>query len=231
MAEQNGHRPWARVFRFGMAWVYEQAFDFEGARAVCEQEFKRQDSQLGQGLGLIVLGAAHLGLGEFDRALDLSSEINRQLDGRSILMDWILQMPFQLGWSECRLARGEIDLARREAERLCELAARPPERTYLALGHHLLAEIALAEGSLDRAEGELSTAFVALAGEDAPLAEWRVHVTAATLHGRRKHKAQAKRHLSQSAETLLRLKDSLLGWPELQRSLISHAGVQAVLAE
>jgi hypothetical protein len=46
--------------------------------------------------------------------------------------------------------------ARREAELVCELAAGPGERTYLALGHRVLAEIAMAEKDWVEAEAAVS---------------------------------------------------------------------------
>jgi len=231
MAERNGHRPWARVFRFGMAWVYEQAFHFEAARALCEQELDRtQEPLLGQFLGLIVLGAAQLGLRQHERALRVLTETAQRVEQGHGLMDWILRMPLHLGLAECRLARGELEHARREANQLCELAARPPERTYLALGGQMLAEIALTERNEARAEAALSKALITLEGAEAPLAEWRVHWTAAKLRGQRKQKAQAKRHRARSAATITRLVDSLRDWPELQRNLRSESRVQALLA-
>jgi DNA-binding winged helix-turn-helix (wHTH) protein/tetratricopeptide (TPR) repeat protein len=230
MAERNGHRPWARVFRFATAWVYEQAFDFEGARALCEQELRRmQEPLLGQLLGLIVLGAARLGLQQYGLALQDFTEVIHRLEKGHILMDWILRMPLHRGLGECRLARGELEPARREAAQLSELAARPPERTYLALGRQTLAEIALAEGSATRAEAELSRALATLEGVEAPLAEWRVHETAMKLWLRRKHMARAKRHRARSAATIRRLTDSLRDWPALQRCLLSEPRAQAIL--
>jgi hypothetical protein len=93
----------------------------------------------------------------------------------------------------------------------------------------MLAEIALAEHDDARAEAELSRALAALKGAEAPLAEWRVHETAARLRTRRKQMSQARRHRARSAATLTRLIDSLRDWPELQRSLRSASRVQAIL--
>jgi DNA-binding winged helix-turn-helix (wHTH) protein/tetratricopeptide (TPR) repeat protein len=230
MAERNGHRPWARVFRFGMAWVHEQAFDFEGARSLCEHELDRtQEPLLGRFLGLIVLGRAYLGLGDHGQALHILGEIIDQVERGRGLMDWILRMPLHLALASCRYARGELAAARREAGQLADLAARPPERTYLALGRQMLAEIALAEGDDARAEAELSGALAALDGAAAPLAEWRVHETAARLRTRRRQTGQARRHRARCAATLTRLIDSLRDWPELKRSLRSDSRVRAVL--
>jgi len=230
MAERNGHRPWARVFRFGMAWVHEQAFDFEGARSLCEQGLDQtQEPLLGRFLGLIVLGRAYLGLGDHERALHLLGDIIDQVERGHGLMDWIFRMPLHLALAECRRARGDLGAARSEARQLCDLAARPPERTYLALGKQMLAEIAQAEHNDARAEAELSGALAALDGAEAPLAEWRVHETAARLQSRRKQMARARGHRARCASTLTALIDSLRDWPELERILKSDSRVRGIL--
>ena len=90
-----------------------------------------------------------------------------------------------------------------------------------------MADIALLEDNPTRVEAELAAALAALEGADAPLAEWRVHESAANIHARRNHAAQAHRQRARSAVT--RLADSLRDWPELQRSLLAAPRVQAAL--
>jgi tetratricopeptide (TPR) repeat protein len=231
VAERNDNRAWSRVFRFGLAWVHAEAFDFEGARALCEPALAgAREPLLGQFLGLIVLGAAHLGRGRLDAALEALTTVTRQLDDDNVLMDWILRMPLGRALADHALAQGERSRARHEAERLAQLASRPPERTYLALARSLLAEVALLESSLPRAEAELATALAATEGVEVPLAAWRVHDTAARLHAARHDAMTAKRHRARSAAVLTRLADSLRDRPALQRALLDAPRVQAALA-
>ena len=117
-------------------------------------------------------------------------------------MDWILRLLLHDGLSRYWLAQGELAQARREAEALRELAAPPGERSYLALAHRTLAEIAMAAGRWDEAENEVSRALAALEGKDAPSAEWRVCATAAQLYEQLGHIAEAARHWRRSADAL-----------------------------
>jgi ATP/maltotriose-dependent transcriptional regulator MalT len=85
------------------------------------------------------------------------------------------------GLSELHLGRGDLAAAALAAEQLCALAARPGERTYLAMGHRTLALVAQAAGDSPRAQVEVSRALAVLEGAEAPLALWRVQAMAAQL--------------------------------------------------
>lgn len=41
MAKRNGHPFWAMLFRLELAWLHVHAFDFDGARALCEQGLRQ----------------------------------------------------------------------------------------------------------------------------------------------------------------------------------------------
>jgi tetratricopeptide (TPR) repeat protein len=238
MAEKNGHHPWAMIFRLGLAWLHAEAFDFERARELCEPVLKQTPEGYIQLVGLIWLGLAHLGLKEYERAFDCFSEITRRLERERLWMNWIFQMPLRHGLSQYWLTQREFERARQEAERLCELAAQPGERTWLALGQRTLTEIALAEQRWDQVEVELSRALAAVEGIEAPLAEWRVYAMAAQLHQRQGRNADAD--WARSVAILDRLADSLSGSDQLQpdalvdagrlrQRFLSHPSVQAVL--
>jgi hypothetical protein len=225
MAERNGHRLWARGFRFQMAWLLTHAGNCEGARALCEQERPpSEEVQMDQLLGSIVLGFAHLGQKRPAAALRAFQEVTAQ----STLMRSILHMPLRLGLGQYWLTRRQFGRAREQMIELCRLAATSGERTYLALGHHGLAEAAFARRDLPAAERELSAALRAVDGYEAPLAEWRVCATAARVeltHGRR---AKANAYWTRCATILDRLADSLKDDVDLHRSFLAQPAVQMV---
>ena len=59
----------------------------------------------------------------------------------------IFYLPLYRALAELALARGDFKRAHEEANRLYELAARPGERTYRAIGSSLLARAALGQGA------------------------------------------------------------------------------------
>jgi DNA-binding winged helix-turn-helix (wHTH) protein/tetratricopeptide (TPR) repeat protein len=232
MAERNEHRLASTLFQLELAWLHEQAFDFARACELCERglaEARQSEHETNEWLSLILLGIAHSGLGHGQRALNCFKEITRRVDGKHGLMEWIFQMPLRQGLSEYWLAQEKFDQARQEAERVCQLAAPSGERTYLALGHRTLAEIALAGKDWDQTEAELRQALGALEGSEAPLAEWRVYATVAQFHQQRGHKAEAKRYWVRSAATINRLARSLVEAEELRASLLKHPQVKTIL--
>src|SRR5262249_22558512 len=71
MAERNEHHRWAVLYRLELAWLHEQAFDFERARELCERahaEAQKIRHPYTESLSLILLGMAHLGLDQREAA-------------------------------------------------------------------------------------------------------------------------------------------------------------------
>src|SRR5207249_9323390 len=128
---------------------------------------------------LLLLGCAHHGLGQAERAWHCFKAILQQLEREPDALEWIFQMPLRHALSEYWLSQGVFEPARQEAMRLCALAVQSGERTYLALGKSALARIALAEQQWEQAEADLLQALAVLEGAEVPLAAWRVYATTA----------------------------------------------------
>jgi DNA-binding winged helix-turn-helix (wHTH) protein len=228
MAERNGHHLARQLLQLAMAWLHEQAGDFASARALCEHVLAQaQETQhtTGYFFSLLLLGCAHHGLGQAEHAWHCFNAILQQIEHDPDALEWIFQLPLRYALSEYWLSQAAFDPARQEAERLCELAAQPGERTYLALGKSVLAKIALAEQQWELAEAELSQALAVLEGADVPLAAWRVYATAAQLYEQRGRSTEAKRYWTRSAAVCTRLADSLGNARELRQSLLAYVPV------
>lgn len=148
-----------------MARVYEEGGDFVRTRDLCMQGLQQAQQMplpYGQMVSTVTLGFAQLGLGQLQQAFAVFTDLDCRLERERILMDWVWQIPLRLGLGEYWLTQQDYPCARREAERLCELAAQPGERTYLTLGQHLLTEIALAQRNWEAAETALAQALAVL---------------------------------------------------------------------
>jgi len=231
MAERNEHQRWMALYQLELAWLHEQAFDYEGAREMCEQAHE-QARKIGhpytESLSLILLGKAHLGMGQGEAAFRCFNEVAGRMERERSLMDWILRILLQDGLSRYWLAEGQLAQARREAETMLELVAPPGERTYLALAHRMLAEIAIATQRWDEAETEISRALAALEGAEAPLAEWRVCATAAKISNQLSDTTEAAQHMRRSAEMLNMLAGSLSEDDPLRQSLLTILGMRGI---
>jgi DNA-binding winged helix-turn-helix (wHTH) protein/tetratricopeptide (TPR) repeat protein len=224
IAARNGQRLWKVLYRLELAWLHEQALDFERARdlaAHAVEQADRMDLTFGQIFGRIVLGAAHLGLGARERAFRLFDEVAGRMERERVLMGWILRMPLRLGQAWCWLARRRPVEARREAERLCELAGQPGERTYLALGFLTLAECAAAERQPGRALAYLERARASGGTDDTPLVAWRIETTAARLAAAGGDEDLAKECRQRAVDVLTRLATTVRDVPRLHHALVT----------
>jgi DNA-binding winged helix-turn-helix (wHTH) protein/tetratricopeptide (TPR) repeat protein len=233
MAETNGHRLWATLFRLEMAWLHEQAFDHEAAAGLCERALRAaRDARHPHGelVSLVLLGGAHLGLRQPDRARHYFIEAGETAGWSRALMDFSWQMPLAALLSDGWLALGDLERARAGAERVIALAAEPGERTYLALGYRGLARAAAALGDADGAVRAMRAALDAIQGIDAPAAAWRVHLSAADILGAGRGPGASARHRDRAAAVLRRLATSLATAPALRRSFLAAPEVRAALA-
>ena len=248
MGEENGNPFAAMGFRIGLARLHEEALDFDGARGHCERVLKLVREGRDHTVcsyGLILSGRAHLGLQDHRRAHECFGKAMRLVEGEQGLTDWQLCLPLYQGLSDYWLAQGDLTQAREMATKLCTIAAPPPERTYLALGHRLLAEIAIADRQWDQAEAEVAHALTAMMGAQAsstvwrayaitlpecsspsagsalPLAAWRVYATAAKLCELQGRQPEAEAFRQQSRAVIQKLADSLDGSDPLRESLLS----------
>ena len=226
MAQRNQHTRWAVLFLLELSWLHEQCFDFEVALQMSKQahEQARQiEHPYTELLGLILLGLAHTSLEHHDEAIRCLREADERLGREHILMDWILRILLHHALSRYWLAQRNPAEARREAERVCELAAPPGERTYLALANLVIAEAAMQSGDWNAADAAIGESLTVIQGVSAPLAEWRVCAVAAKLEEQRGRNAESTRHQRRSLEVLNRLADSLHQSDRLRDSLTTSA--------
>jgi tetratricopeptide (TPR) repeat protein len=220
LSERNGHGTAITLLRVMEARLHAQALDFAGARQICQQTLLRAREGSPRFVTLIMLGEAHLGLGEFDLATECFEEVVERSDAGPLRLDWIFQMPLYHGRAEVWLQRGEYDRARQYALFLCELASKSGQRTYFALAWRQLARIALAENDPAQAQSELQLAFEAMEGVAAPLAEWRILHTAAELAERTGREHDAAAYRAGCVACVRALANSLGEHEPLQRSLL-----------
>jgi DNA-binding winged helix-turn-helix (wHTH) protein len=232
MTEQNGHRRLALLFRLERAWLHEQAHDFERAATLCEEslaEARESSYAFGQLIALVLLGFSRLGLGQHQRARAAFDEIGARLDRERLLMDWIWKMPLACGRARLELASGTLEAAARYATDLLKGASASGERTWLALAHTLLAEVAIQECRWKGADASIRAARTALGTEPAPLAAWRVEAAAARLYAHRGQHDLARGAGEAAAAELDHLADSLEGDEALREAFVGAPEIARIL--
>jgi tetratricopeptide (TPR) repeat protein len=220
---QNAHVACMRWLK--LAHMSVEARDCEGALRQCDEACRlyaeRRDITV-HFAERATRGRAYVGLRDFGQALACFAEITLRIEEERILMDPFAFVLVRLGLGECRLIQGYLSGARQEARRLCDIAEKPPERTYLAHGHRLLAEIAMAEERWDEANEEIAKALEIVRAAEVPLAAWRVHATAAALCDRQGRSSEATSHRRGAAEVI----DTIAGTLELTDPLRTTLSAQ-----
>lgn len=225
-AEKNANWLWLLQFKSAMAWLLIESFDYERALELCEQiashpqgeEFKKFTPIIG-----VLFGVAHLGMNQPERAFAWLSETAEKMGMGGSLLDWVSQILLGEGLSRYWLAMGDYEQAREHAMEIRQIAARSDQRTYMAIGSGLLAEIAMARGDFEQADAELAEALSQIEGFEARLAELRVFPLAARLNAKLGRAAEASDWHRRSASLFNRLAGSLGERTELRESLLSKS--------
>jgi tetratricopeptide (TPR) repeat protein len=168
-------------------------------------------------------------LGNYDRALDHLMKARAEMDRQPLMDDWDQSMPLQAGLTELWFAKGDLALARQEAERFLEVALATEERTYQGLAWEANARVAMAEQEWERAGKCVAKALSTIEGYEVPLAAWRVHSTAAQLYARHGESEASSACRELSRATIMKLADSLAPEEPLRTIFLSAPTVRRVL--
>ena len=174
---QSINDPGSALCRLTLAWLYVEAMDFDGARALCEgvDEKILAENQFAYFFQRAVLAKAFVGLGEPQQARHQFDDIHRRMDQDGVPLDFTIATQLYHCLGEYCLQVADIDQARRWARQLHDYAAPAPDHNHLAQAHGLLARIALAAGDPGEARVQLSQALSIVDNADFPLASWRVY--------------------------------------------------------
>jgi hypothetical protein len=119
--------------------------------------------------------------------------------------------------------------ARTEAERFLSVTLATAERSWQALAWEANARVAMAQLDLDRARDCIAKALSTMEGFEVPLADWRVHATAADLDRASDNSESADNHRELSSATILKLADSLAAEEPLRKTFLFAPSVRRVL--
>jgi tetratricopeptide (TPR) repeat protein len=178
----------------------------------------------------VIAGTAEVGLGNHERALEHLLAAKQEMDTHTVIGDWYCRMMLQAALADLWLARGDLRQAKSEGEVFVTLACATAERTWQALAWEVNARIAMAVSEPERARDCITKALMAMDGFEVPLAEWRVHATAAELSEALGEIEVAQHHARRSRSTVVRLADSLPASHPLRKTFLSAPRISAILA-
>jgi DNA-binding winged helix-turn-helix (wHTH) protein len=170
---------------------------------------------------IVLAGLAYVGLGDGVRASSLLAEAERQMDATPAMFDWYWRLAIEWGAAEAAMMAGDHRTARSHAQAFVKLALATEDRTWQALAWEVVAREALDSGDPVVALDSINTAFAAAEGFETPLADWRLHRTAAAIHRARGDAEQADVQQSRFTSTLERLANSLPRGDQIGRRMLA----------
>ncbi|HUI21776.1 MAG TPA: AAA family ATPase [Methylocella sp.] len=229
ITEKNSNRKVSCLPHLMMAWLHNEALDFEGAKKCCENalDSATEENPVNFFLGRNLLAKACIALHDYSGAHDHFNEITHRIESDGIMMETVFYPLFYHSFCEYWLATGNLGEARKKARQLYDVAIRPPERSYLALAHRLLAKIAIAEGNQEEGRLQLSRAISIVNHTALPLAAWRVYATAAEFYATAGETNRASEFRCRCEQVIHFLAEALDQEDTLRSSLLSAYAAEA----
>jgi tetratricopeptide (TPR) repeat protein len=230
MAEKNGNEPW--LFNFREAWLRTLAFDFDGARRLCDF-IMRPDAEYSTAqpktIARVAAGYAELHRGQYDRAIEYFRQVRDPETTPKFFIHWFWRMTAQLGLSSVWLASGNLAKARGEADAFLESVLSTADPHLQALAWEMKTRIAIAEQAWEAASDHLYEALSIVESFAVPVAAWQVHATAWDFYRHAKNEAAAESNRAFAEAHILAIANSFISDDPLRRSFLSAPPVRRVL--
>jgi DNA-binding winged helix-turn-helix (wHTH) protein/tetratricopeptide (TPR) repeat protein len=228
LARRDGSRIREYLHEAIKAWIYCEAMNWKGSLEICERIFphlKSPDTVSAQKACVILQGTSEAKLGRYESARRHFAEATSLIEERPTWMDWYWQLLLFRAEADMKLATRSSD-ARESANRFLSAALASEERTWQALAWEIDARVALDEGDVFHARESIVHALEVVKDRDLPIAQWRVHSTAARIFPQ-----DSMIHQREASEEVGRLADSLNDYPALRDCFLASQEIRSVLLE
>ncbi|MDB5365989.1 MAG: Transcriptional regulatory protein terminal [Rhodospirillales bacterium] len=213
--EQNDDLVTARVVQSFRCVLLLHAMDYEGVLQATAPLLDLSADPMSLVLptvrrqALVFSGLAEVGLGNNAAALRYFQMAERETALQAVHLDWYWRLQLEWGMVNLLIADGANVTALVRAKGLCDLVAQTDERTFQALAWEARAGAALACGENAEALESVANSLAACKDVDVPLAEWRVHATAASAYRAIGDEAAAAAHSNLGAAIRQRIAGTL----------------------
>ncbi|GGA42171.1 ATP-binding protein [Dyella nitratireducens] len=218
-------------------FLYLMAGDFQAIKDICIKLGFYQDKTGHQPAALYTLvlpneirhctllgGAMEIGLGNLDAGIDILKRLEHDMLEHPVLTDWYWLFVLEWTLANALLQAGDIGQARLHADRMVERSDRTMEVTWRAMAREVRCRVAIEEGHLTLAARLINDALRMTDVMGAPLADWRIHRTAAQVHRLQGDSENAAMHEQLFGRKAQRLLDSLPSGHRLQQSFARFMG-------
>jgi DNA-binding winged helix-turn-helix (wHTH) protein len=217
--ERIGDAPAVRSFQVYRAILRLYAMDFEGVLEDCTPAAQAPTGDdrsppvrylpVERRIALIFGGLAKAALGDEQGARESFRTAESEMARGPAHLDWYWRLPLEWGTVNLLIATGDRSAALGHAKHLCKLATQTTERMWKGFAWEAHARAAVALGDSAAALDHIAKAITVCAEAQIPLAELRVHATAASVYKVTGDMTAARRHTEHGEAIRARLADSL----------------------
>jgi hypothetical protein len=212
-------------------FLYLMAGDYQAVQDICSKLGFYKDNTGHQSASLytpilpneirhrtLLAGAMEVGLGNLDAGIDILKTLEHDMLEQPVITDWYWLLLLEWSLADALLQAGCAEQACLHADRMVEQSDRTSEVTWRAMAREVRCRIAIVEGDLQHASRLITDALQITELMGAPMADWRVHRTAAQLHRVAGDSARALLHEQLFNRQAQRLLDSLPPGHRLQNT-------------
>jgi tetratricopeptide (TPR) repeat protein len=216
------------------AWLRTMAFDFEGARQICQSSCDaRGEFPDGQFYALDQMAAGNMELlqGKYSQALEHFKHIQELEVHTKFFMHWAWRMMAQLDSINARLMCGDLQGIRAAADGHLESALSTSDPETRALAWEMKARVALAENDVDCARQSIGEALTIVDKFENLFAAWQTLGTAWQVYERAKEAKKAKIYRDRAASSILRIANTFAPEEPLRATFLAAAPIRQILGE
>ncbi len=226
LAEKNEADAWMWIF--GESWLRALCWDFDGVQRLSRITM-RSDAEphaaWTRTVGRVNAGYAELVQGNFEKASQYFAEVRDFQITPKFFLHWHWRMHAELGATETRLAAGDIENARREADGYLASALSAPDPTMRTLAWEIKSRVAIAQKDFDCARQCIENAFAIVSEFDLTTVAWHVYRTAWDLCRHEGNHKLADQHRTRAKELIMKIADAF--WSPASRYRQSFLGGSA----
>jgi DNA-binding winged helix-turn-helix (wHTH) protein/tetratricopeptide (TPR) repeat protein len=230
--DENLARYWLLSFR--EAWLRTVAFDFEGARRICQGTGKvggeYPDSQ-GETIDQMAAGYIALYGGKYVRAIEHFRSVLEPAVRTKFFRHWWWRLMARLESTNTWLVSGDLSRAGTAADSFLESALSTADPHLQALAWDLKTRVAIAKNDFKRARESIQQALAIVDKFEILVAAWQVHATAGRLYRHIREHKTAEMNRERAEACILKIADSFAPDEPLRATFLAAAPVRRILHE
>jgi DNA-binding winged helix-turn-helix (wHTH) protein/tetratricopeptide (TPR) repeat protein len=214
------------------AWLRTMAFDFEGARQICQATRNvRGELPDGQYYAIDQIAAGNIALqqGIYSEALEHFRHVQDLDVHTKFFMHWAWRMMAHLESSNAWLLSGNIVNARTAADGFLKFALSTSDPYLQALAWDLKARVAMAESDLQGARESIQRALAIVDSSEIQGAAWQIFATASQVCRHAKELKTAEAYRDRAESCILQIVDSFEPDEPLRTTFLTADPVRRIL--